>query len=725
MATFPSIYIPESKKNLEWCKQYIDAAIDFWRTSRNGYQNNFDSSYNAFNGITRNVAKNFISKRYGKASSQPYISYRLGRTKVKLLIGEFLELPLHKQVSTINREAISKKLKRYNLARAAIGMRNELDAVEKHIGIRPLGNVRIPEPKDPNILDFLNPKTQNELIMQWIIDEKVEKQTLKAQFAINFTDQIVVSECHGVIERDRYGVDTYRAIPPKNAIFVESVNDPLCDRSPFKGEVQLMYAHEVFAKYPELTDKQKEEINALLESSNNPEFSQVQFVNGIPAINVYTIQWKNLKPKYVKESYSKNSTVPYLTDISPRYYEGNQKTIQKEVEKGIYKINTYYHEEIWEGIRIGEEIYIRCGPKQGMIQKEGETGKYIANFNYVNLLFGTVNGVRVSLQDLCFGLDQLYDIVIYQIIEEIKKLKGKIFAYDEAATPAQQTIKDVLYDLAEHSILRYNTSSEGNVSQRNLEGVDRIIQELDLGLSQSFQQLIMLKNDIEKTIDRLTGINEDREGGIKATQTATGALQNLQASRSITNDIFFFAQQYISRTLMTLVENTKTNKKWLRSNQGDILLGTGLASELIRMDEVSFDSYDVYLSDGKREREVRDLALQLFPQEINAGQLRTKDVIEFALAEDINQALAVLGKGWQAVQEVAEKQNQARATEIQQKTEGQRELMREDREDRQGHELQRDAQKIQGEKELAMINKGADGLINAQQNKWQSQNRNQ
>ena len=58
------------------------------------------------------------------------------------------------------------------------------------------------------------------------------------------------------------------------------------------------------------------------------------------------------------------------------------------------------------------------------------------------------------LDDISF----LYNVVMFRIIRELAKAKGKAVAYDLAGLPKGQTMKDVMYNLTDDGLYLYNLS---------------------------------------------------------------------------------------------------------------------------------------------------------------------------------------------------------------------------------------------------------------------------
>lgn len=702
---FPDIDIPDSQITRQWAMSFIDAAISFYENSSSVRIQNLQALYDSHNGIIKEIDKKFIVEKYGAKSVVPYLDFKLGRTKIKLLLGEYLLTDFDPTVSSVNPEAVSEKVEKAKPLRGAMFVQEELAYVEKITGLKPFGTMKIPSPNDPNVFEKLYPKTKNEVIMQTILDNELLDGKIKLIGYSSLTDVIISSECHGIITKDALGKEIIELINPKQRIFQESPNDPFNEKTPFSGHVDYLYPKDILQRF-DLTESERLMVkSAITDSSHAFRKSWIQ-INGIDTVPVYFLQWKRIKPVYTKISPSKDGSPDFLLDVPEKKYMK---------EKDDFKFKISYREEIWEGVRIGQSIYTNMRPLENQIQTRGFNGKYKAEYDYVTFLFGTVDGLRMSLQELTNGLSQVYNVIMYQIVREIRKMKGKVFVYDEALRPKLKTMKSVLYDIDEHSVIRINSSGEQNYGATDVNNATQLIQELDLGLSQSFKILLELKYNIENTIDKISGINENREGYGKASQTATGANQSIEQSRSITKDLFYCHNLFMQELLRKLLEKRKTNWDWIESTQGSILLGNMFSKHLKVTREITNDDYGVALTDGRKEQEIRMKAERYFEAEINAGNLRTKDVVAFQRSRNLNAGISILEQAWEEVQKIANEQMKSKEKIASQQLQASRQMAIEDREDWQAHET--DLKRMDIGKEMIKI--GGQGSMKDNANETQ------
>lgn len=170
-------------------------------------------------------------------------------------------------------------------------------------------------------------------------------------------------------------------------------------------------------------------------------------------------------------------------------------------------------------------------------------------------------------------------------------------------------------ELTDDGTIRYNTAAEGN--QWNMDGRnEQAVNGVMIGdKARVIDVLIRLKMDIENAVDRITGISRGRVGVEMATTTATTSNNNLETSRTVTYDIFYYVKEYIDEVLTRMVEKAKPN--FVENNPS--LFG-GIYSEeeftfLMATREIALDHFTAYINDGRKELVIR----QKIEQPISVG----------------------------------------------------------------------------------------------------------
>ncbi len=712
MINFPDLNIAEHLKNDDWCRRWLDAIDQYYRGPDNSFRKErINSNYDSHNGILNSKTIQLNQAKYGKSLSTPLKDYYIGRTKIASLVGEWLEMPLIANVFTTNREAIIKKLDNFMLLYGAIAAKKEIQDVQKDTGFSVMNDMKIPDAPEGATTDdikslaaFLNPKSNNEVIMQAILNDKIRRGKMKMSLIESLKDLILTSEIHGKIDRDQEGKDYFRPIPAPYAIFEEALYDYGCDRSPFRGEYRPLFEHELLGMF-DFSPSEKLQLKSAFEQGN------FENINNFPMIPTIWGEIKTTRPVIQKISKSKTGK-EYKKFLDPKEYEKNFEGIQKDIAAGKYTLVVKYKEDIWAGVKIGQNMYKNMERKTNQIQVKGSGKYHRAKSDYISFLVGTVKGKRIAVQDVIKNLSEVYNYVMWQIVREIKKNKGRVFVYDEAALPTTaKNIKNVLYDLEENNVIRINSAEDGNLSQKSIDQATQLITALDLGLSASFTTLVETKREIERTIDRLTGVSEQREGFGKATETATATQSRLSGSQAVTGEIFYSFQEFVNTALMALAEKTKNNDEYLE-NEGKYILGDDQKIFLTNTKELSFDEYGAYMSNGRKEMEVRMKLEQYFPAEVNAGMLRSRDIAAFSLADSITEGLAILDKAYDVISKTNNAANASKEKIAAEQNANAVKMAEAAREDTQAHEKELLQMKLDAEAKKGVTKVAGDQIKN-------------
>ncbi len=681
----------------------LNYAANQWE-SRHTRRERLNKLYNAYNGHVDQNEIDSIIKTTGRKSKTKYIKYRLGRSKLKQLHGEFLEIPIKAHVTSINRDAQNEKMQKYQ---SMYGMSLAKPQIEKAraMGYNVFDGIEIPDKNDKAFWNVNNFKLANEIVMGTIIADKLLTERLKTQFYNNFVDMTIAAEVFGKNERDINGIDTHRAIPPKYALYEESVSDQFLDRSPYLGEVRDMYYHEILTNSEFNLDSDQKIQLKNMRDENPQEHNQgaAEMVNGFPAFPVYKIQWKGLETVYKKTSPAKGSDVPYKRILSEKYFKDNKAKLRSDVKNGKYKIEKFYREILWTSCRINRDIFTPAKKEDDIIQILNENGIYRAEFDYTGMLFSTINGSRVSIQEIIYELERIYDDIRFMMNKEIRKIRGDTLIYDDAFLPKGQKFIDVLHSVSEDGVVRYNSSSEGNVSGLEADSNKVGIGSMNLGESQTLVILLQQAMDIERVMDRITGMNESRQGLEKATSTATANTNNVEASRSMTYDMFYFMKDYIERVLMKLAEKTKLNITQHGEDSRKFVLSDEELYYLVSTKNLMSSNYAVTVTDGRKEQITLQKLEQLFPQEINAGLLRTNDVAKFYMEESFAKAIKTLDLAHNELAAIRQKELRMKQEAKQSEVQSKERIATEDREDKQVQEKEMEVLRTEGKKEIETL----------------------
>lgn len=723
-ALFPRVDIPESEKTPDWCGKVLKYA-EYLLMAYNFRRAEMTSLYRTYNGVKSQEHNNLWQRTYGRQNKAKYIPYRAGRTKLNLLVGEWIKRPLAATVETINREAMSEKMRQQNFMLGAMHAKDAIRDLQEKAGVDVMEGAPVPQSEDDPIWQKMSFKDKCEDVMQIILNEKVAKLNIIHKFGEQFTDLTITNLPYAQISLNEKGKVEFTRIDPRDAIFEEVDGDYFIERSPIKGARRRMPVHEVLERY-DFTDKERDTLNDI-RSNYSAKYSSSKYIrsnNGEVLVDVIHVEWKALKPRYykivkkTKNQLEWDSTTDTVTiELDPIKYEKNKALYDKEVASGKYIIETRWEEDLWEATRIGGVIDKNMRRKPNQMRRH-DSPAYVMDSSYIGLNFGKIDGISISIQKTLENFDNIFDIIMYQILKELNKMKGKVMIYDRAALPKNRTMKEIAYDMANDSFIDVDSSANGNFGGRNLDNF-QLFKDLDLGLSSSVQQLMLLKDQVLATMDRITGINEVREGAIQASATVTNSQQSIENSRTQTAPMYYAFEQYVEKVLMRICECAKIEYAFYNKEEGEQILGTDKFKFLQVTEDILYRDYGVRVQSGGKYNEIKEKMRGLMQFSLQSGQVEPMDILKFELSETFVEAQRIFEDAYTRIQENAAKQRaeeqQVQAQMQQQQLQTQIQIAQENREDNQQAALDQIGAKTQGQ--IAIDdNKSKNKLVNDQHN---------
>lgn len=703
MSGLPVQTIPEidkdqsTEKGREWGKRCIDYGIsllDYQDSNRT----KMDRLYLSYNGERSLDSIKWLTQSNGIEHRAKFVSYKVGLAKQKLLEGEWLRRPLNAVVQTVNMQAKSEKMAHMDFMTGAMIAKPELETIKQVAGVDVMEGAPIPESEDDPIWQKMSPKDKQEDIMQIIINEQIKKLGLIRKFGENFKDARITSKCFAKVEINQNGDVDYIWIDPRNAIHEYIDGDDFLEKSTIKGCRQTMPLHQALLRdtFTKTEREQLENAIAVFGNAAGVTRNRIRNVNKQTMIDVIHVEWKSVRPSYYKimpktpmQLEYDDSTSEITKEIPAEIYERNKAKYDKGVANGEFKIETKYEEDLWEGTCYGGIIYKRVQRKPFQMRRV-DAPSAIMDSSYIGCLFGTTDGVRISLQELIENFDLAFDVCEYQIMKELNRAKGKVLGFDLAAMPKNKTLAQVIQGITDDGIFIYNSQAAGNVGQRNLD-LQHIMQTEDIGFSDSFPQLIALQNNILNTLDKITGINENREGQVSASSTVTNTQGAIQASRTITEPLFYQMQLFVEKAMTCIVEATKVSWAFYKTEKGEQILGTDKFKYMQVTRELGYRDYGVHIEDGGKYLELMQRMRSYIEFAMNSKEISAIDALRFELAETTVEAEKVFEDAFQRVQAIAQQsmqqEQEAAAAMQQQQLQQQLQIATDTREDNQAAKI--------------------------------------
>jgi len=303
------------------------------------------------------------------------------------------------------------------------------------------------------------------------------------------------------------------------------------------------------------------------------------------------------------------------------------------------KMETDWVTEIWEGYRIGDDIYVGIQPLS--YQDISIETPNNAKLPYIGSLYSDTNSTNRSLVDVMKPLAYMYIIIWYRLELALSRDKGKIINMDITQIPKSMNV-DV------NKWLHYLTALGVNFINPYEEGWDipgrdggrpaafNQISAQDLTMTNVIANYIDLMNKIEEMIGELSGVTKQREGSIKSSELVGNVERSVVQSSHITEMLFWVHNDIKKRVYTQLLEAAKT--AWSVSNRKHLYyVMNDMSRKFIQLSEdFPYSSYGVFVTDSSKEfRNIEALKTLLQPAMQNGATLL--DAASIITADNMNQ----------------------------------------------------------------------------------------
>ncbi len=266
--------------------------------------------------------------------------------------------------------------------------------------------------------------------------------------------------------------------------------------------------------------------------------------------------------------------------------------------------------------------------------------------------------MTLSMQQIIENFENIYDIAMYKILQDFVRMKGKSVTIDRAGLGKNQKIEDALNRLVNDGIYDYDSAAVTNQGGRPLDA-SSMFKTIDLGLSDSFQQLLAFRDSIRQELDLITGVNENRMGVTAASSTATAQQSDISNSRTITESLFYGFSGFVQRVMLGVVQSSAISWAFYKLEKGEQILGSDKFRFLQVIQDIGFRDYGVHIEDGSRYMEISQKIEQMMSVSLNAKEIRPMDAMNVLLAETVSQKKNFLVTSWKEMQEVMQKSEEA------------------------------------------------------------------
>lgn len=697
--SFPAQKLPMSKKTQAWkeaCVDYVVGAGDsgFGGNGRSR-SDEMQTYYDLYNSIYNEKDLKYVTNPFKQDDGFPAMAqdYNIIKPYVDQLLGEETKRPFNfhpQRTSDIAASELQEKAKEMlmDYIQATIASKLSPEQAARYEQALATGEIQTPEA----IAKYLQKDYKDiaETEAYHALQFLKRKLNLTHEFYKGWKDALIGGEeiyYVGVINGDPY----VERVNPMYFDYEHSLDLEFIDDAAWCRRKMIMSATEIYDRfYDKMSERQLNELLELIDqrpgAGNNPEIRKTSMdyesiklhkINSftdnpfdVDHITVYHCCWKSFKK------------IGFVTLLNPETGEAEEFQVDEDykVTGTEQSVEWDWIIEVWEGYRIGDDMYIGIQPIE--YQHISADNPNSQKLPYTGVVYNNTNSKPRSLVSMMKPLQYMYIVVWYRLELALSRDKGKVAVMDITQIPKSMNI-DVnkwMHYLSALGVAFINPYDEGWDIPGREGGKPSQFNQLsswDLTMSNVIAEYIQLMQKIEDMVAKLTGITPQRQGQIAASELVSNTNTAVNMSYHITEP-WFWNHNQIKRRVLTMLLNTskaawKDSKRYL-----NYILDDATRAFVQLSDNFFYEDMDIFVDDSTKNQQYIDQLKQLLQPAMQNGAslldiaeiitLDNMSMIKNRLEEIEQKRMEQMQQQQQAEQQaqqqIAEQQNQLKEEEL-------------------------------------------------------------
>lgn len=696
--SFPAQKLPMSKKTQAWkeaCVDYVVGAGDsgFGGNGRSR-SDEMQTYYDLYNSIYNEKDLKYVTNPFKQDDGFPAMAqdYNIIKPYVDQLLGEETKRPFNfhpQRTSDIAASEMQEKAKEMlmDYIQATIASKLSPEQAARYEQALATGEIQTPEA----IAEYLQKDYKDiaETEAYHALQFLKRKLNLTHEFYKGWKDALIGGEeiyYVGVINGDPY----VERVNPMYFDYEHSLDLEFIDDAAWCRRKMIMSATEIYDRfYDKMSERQLNELLELIDqrpgAGNNPEIRKTSMdyesiklhkINSftdnpfdVDHITVYHCCWKSFKK------------IGFVTLLNPETGEAEEFQVDEDykVTGTEQSVEWDWIIEVWEGYRIGDDMYIGIQPIE--YQHISADNPNSQKLPYTGVVYNNTNSKPRSLVSMMKPLQYMYIVVWYRLELALSRDKGKVAVMDITQIPKSMNI-DVnkwMHYLSALGVAFINPYDEGWDIPGREGGKPSQFNQLsswDLTMSNVIAEYIQLMQKIEDMVAKLTGITPQRQGQIAASELVSNANTAVNMSYHITEP-WFWNHNQVKRRVLTMLLNTskaawKDNKRYL-----NYILDDATRAFVQLSDNFFYEDMDIFVDDSTKNQQYIDQLKQLLQPAMQNGA-SLLDIAEIITLDNMSMIKNRLEEIEQKRMEQMQQQQQAEQQAQQQMAEQQNQLKEEE-----------------------------------------------
>lgn len=698
---FPLQRLPMSKKTQDWKESCVDYIIGHSQGgSRNGNtrtrKEEMQTYYDLYNSIYNEKDLKYVTNPFKQQDGFPAMAqdYNIIKPKIDLLLGEETKRPFNFRVvrtSDIATSEMQDKAKQMLIDYIQATIMSRLGPEEQARYQEALQSGEVMPPEQIQKYMSKDYKDIAEITAYHSLNYLKNKLNITHEFYKGWKDALVGGE-------EIYYVGIVNGEPHLeriNPIYFDYDTDT--SDLEFIHEAQwccyemIMSVTEVYDRlYDKMSEKQLNDLLDMMDDSSKggitPEVRKTSLdyphikthsINGFAAnpfeesnnVHVWHCCWKSLKK------------IGFVTIINPETGMPEDYQVDETYKVTGNEINVEWRWiiEVWEGYRIGEDLYVGIEPLE--YQHVSADNPNSQRLPYTGVIYNNTNSRPRSLVSMMKPLQYMYIVLWYRLELAMARDKGKVVTMDITQIPKSMNI-DVakwMHYLSALGVNFVNPYEEGwDIPGREGGKPSQFnqISALDLTMANTIDQYINLMDKIESILSEISGVSKQREGSIASNELVGNVERSVVQSAHITEP-WFWTHNQVKKECITMLLDTakyawKDNKTCIQ-----YVLDDATRTFLTLSDDFFYEDYDIFVEDTtKNQQQIEALRNLMQPAMQNGASLL--DIAEIITMDNVTMIKNKLEEIEQKRMEQQQQMEQAQAEREQQLVQMQNEVKEEE-----------------------------------------------
>lgn len=452
--------LPMSRKTKEWrenCVDYIIGRSGFTGGGRNNGRARYEEMqiyYNLYNSIYNEKDLLYVTNPFKQKDSFPATAqdYNIIKPKIDLLLGEETKRPFNFRVvrtSDIATSEVQEKAKQMLIDYVQATIMSKLSPEEQQRYQEALQNGEVMTPEQIQKYISKDYKDIAEVTAQHSLEYLKKKLNVTHEFYKGWKDALIAGEeiyYVGILN----GQPCMERINPMEFNYDQSSDLEFIHDAEWCCRKMVMSATEIYDRfYDKMSEKQLNELMEMIDDERrtglNPEvrktsldyphykFHAINGYNSTPFqdsnnINVWHCCWKSFKK------------IGFVTYIDPETGEPDELQVDESYKVVGTELNVEWTWviEVWEGYRVGEDLYIGIEPLE--YQHISADNLNSQKLPYTGVVYNNTNSAPRSLVSMMKPLQYMYIVLWYRLELAMARDKGRIPVVDVTQIPKSMGI---------------------------------------------------------------------------------------------------------------------------------------------------------------------------------------------------------------------------------------------------------------------------------------------